>query len=272
MGANRSTFDFTRYTPRMHISIHADRPALGRAAAAEAAAAIRDACRSGARANVVIATGASQFEVLSELRATQDIPWDRITLFHLDEYVGLPADHPASFRRYLHERFVDLLPVPPAAFHEVDGSIDPHVECRRLAALVPAGHFDVALIGIGENGHLAFNDPPADFATHDPYLVVSLDEGCRRQQVGEGWFPTMADVPTQAISMSVNRILATKTLICSVPGPQKAQAVQATVEGPITPDVPASILHRHPDCRLHLDRESAARLSRERGRQAHGTV
>lgn len=244
----------------MHIAIHEDRPALGRAAAAEAAAAIRDACRSRGHANVVIATGASQFEVLSELRAAADIPWSRITLFHLDEYVGLPADHPASFRRYLHERFVDLLPLPPAAFHEVDGSVDPQAECRRLAGLVPAGDFDVGLIGIGENGHVAFNDPPADFETRDPYLVVALDEGCRRQQVGEGWFPTLSDVPTHAISMSIRRIMVATTIICSVPDERKAVAVRDTVEGPVRPTVPASILQRHADCRLHVDRAAASRL------------
>jgi glucosamine-6-phosphate deaminase len=245
----------------MNITIHADRPALGRAAAAEAARGILEACRERGTANVVVATGASQFEVLGELCANPEIPWDAITLFHLDEYVGLPGGHPASFRRYLHERFVDRLPRAPRAFHEVDGSAEPHGECRRLAGLVPTGDFDVTLMGIGENAHIAFNDPPADFDTRAPYLVVALDEGCRRQQVGEGWFPTLDDVPTQAISMSVNRILASRTLICSVPDRQKARAVQASLEGPLTPDVPASILRRHSDCRLHLDRESAALLA-----------
>jgi len=256
----------------MTITIHADRPMLGRAAAAAAAAAIRSACRERGAACAVVATGASQFEVLAALAAEADIPWRAVTLFHLDEYVGLPADHPASFRRFLHERFVDLLPEPPAVFHEVDGSADPATECRRLAALVPAGEFDVGLIGIGENAHLAFNDPPADFTTREPYLVVGLDEACRRQQVGEGWFPSLADVPSRALSMSVSRILASRTLVCSVPGPRKAWAVQAAVEGPVTPDVPASILQRHPDCRLHLDHESAARLSRPAGVAAHASA
>jgi glucosamine-6-phosphate deaminase len=208
----------------------------------------------------VVATGSSQFEVLAALLAVPSIPWDRITIFHLDEYVGLPADHPASFRRYLRERFIQQLPARPAAFHEIDGQADPRAECRRLAALVPAGEFDLAMIGIGENAHLAFNDPPADFDTTACYLVVGLDEACRRQQVGEGWFPDMAAVPTQAISMSVRRMLAARTLICSVPDRVKAEAVRASIEGPLTPEVPASILRQHPDCRLHLDSHSSALL------------
>jgi glucosamine-6-phosphate deaminase len=242
------------------VFIHDDRPALGRAAATQAVAALREACGHHGSATLVIATGSSQFEVLAELRAASGIPWDAVTIFHLDEYVGLDADHPASFRRFLHERFIDRLPSPPAAFHEIDGHAEPAAECRRLARLVPQGEFDVALIGIGENGHLAFNDPPADFDTAEPYLVVALDEWCRRQQVGEGWFATLADVPTRAISMSLRRILAADTIVCSVPDRRKAEAVRAAVEGPVTPAVPASILQRHPRCFLHLDREAAALL------------
>ena len=249
----------------MHVAIHADRRTLGRAAATAAASGIRAACRDRGAAHVVVATGASQFEVLAALAAEPDVPWAAVTLHHLDEYVGLPADHPASFRRYLHERFVDLLPVRPAAFHEIDGGADPEAECRRLAGLVPDGDFDVGLVGIGENAHLAFNDPPADFTTRDAHIVVTLDEACRRQQVGEGWFRSLGDVPTRAISMSIRRILASRMLVCSVPGPKKAWAVRAAVEGPVTPDVPASVLQEHPDCRLHLDRDSAARLARPPG-------
>jgi len=244
----------------MKITVHAGRPELGRAAASEAADLLRSACRDRGAANLVIATGASQFEVLGTLAAESGIPWPSVTIFHLDEYVGVSADHPASFRRYLRERFIQRLPSRPAAFHEIDGQADPRAECRRLAGLMPAGDFDLAMIGIGENAHLAFNDPPADFETTEPYLVVALDEACRRQQVGEGWFPDMAAVPTQAISMSVRRILAARTLICSVPDRVKAEAVRASVEGPLTPDVPASILRRHADCRLHLDVQSATLL------------
>ena len=244
----------------MKVSIHADRETLGRAAAGQAAEALLDTCRVQGSATLVVATGSSQFEVLAALAEMPALPWAAITVFHLDEYVGLPAAHPASFRRYLRERFVGRLPERPAAFHEIDGEADPSAEVRRLAALVPAERFDVALIGIGENAHLAFNDPPADFETHEPYLVVSLDEACRRQQVGEGWFPALAAVPTQAISMSVRRILAARILVCSVPDRRKAEAVRAAVEGPVTPAVPASILQQHPDCRLELDRESATLL------------
>ena len=244
----------------MRVSVHPGRPELGAAAAMEAAERLRAACAIQGAATLVIATGASQFEVLGALAAAADVPWGAITIFHLDEYVGLPADHPASFRRFLRERFIDRLPARPAAFHGIDGTAPAAAECRRLASLVPAAAFDLALIGIGENAHVAFNDPPADFDTTAAYLAVVLDEACRRQQVGEGWFPDLAAVPTTAISMSVRRILATRTLICSVPDGRKAEAVRASLEGPVTPAVPASILRRHPDCRVHLDRASAALL------------
>lgn len=245
----------------LHISILADRPALGRAAAEVATRSLVDACRRQGSATLVIATGSSQFEVLAALGSAAGIPWERITIYHLDEYVGLAPTHPASFRRFLHERFIDRLPVKPTAFHELDGlAADPQAECDRLATLVPTGPFDVAMIGIGENAHLAFNDPPADFDTTRPYLVVTLDERCRQQQVGEGWFPSLAAVPTHAISMSVRRIVDTRTIVCSVPDRRKAEAVRAAVEGPVTPDVPASILQRHANCHLLADREAAALL------------
>ena len=247
----------------LQIAVHADRPSLGKAAADIAARAMLEACSSTGSATLVVATGSSQFEVLAELSAVAAIPWDRVTIYHLDEYVGLAPDHPASFRRFLHERFVDRLPKPPKAFHELDGlAADPVTECRRLAEVVPTSPFDIAMIGIGENAHLAFNDPPADFDAKQPYLVVALDERCRRQQVGEGWFPSLAAVPTHAISMSVPRILATRTIVCSVPDRRKAEAVRASVEGPVTPDVPASILQRHANCHLLVDREAAGLLRR----------
>jgi len=242
-------------------SIHVDRRAMGQAAAAEAAELLRSAVADRGHATLVVATGTSQLEVLAALASAGAIDWGRVTIFHLDEYCGLAPDHPASFRRYLRERFFDLLPMKPAAFHWIAADGDPVAECRRLAGVVPAGDFDLVLCGIGENGHLAFNDPPADFAAADPYLVVALDEACRRQQVGEGWFPALAAVPTHAVSMSIPRILAATTIICSVPDDRKAQAVRDTVEGAITPAVPASILQRHADCRLHLDRAAASLLS-----------
>ncbi len=248
---------------RLRIAIHENRAALGQAAAQFAAEALTRACDRDGAASLVVATGSSQFEVLAALCASPSIPWDRITIFHLDEYVGLDAGHPASFRRFLHDRFIDRLPTPPAAFHELDGTAaDPVAECGRLATIVPDAPFDMALIGIGENAHLAFNDPPADFDCEEPYRVVALDDRCRQQQVGEGWFPTLASVPTHAISMSVRRILASRLLVCSVPDRRKAEAVKASVEGVVTPFVPASILQEHTQCHLLLDRESASLLRR----------
>lgn len=245
----------------LQLTIHETRLELGRAAARQAADALFTACRDQGSATLVVATGTSQFEVLAELTATEGIPWNAVTIFHLDEYVGLGPEHPASFRRFLRERFLAKLPASPRVFHEIDGRApDPAAECDRLASLVPATPFDVALIGIGENGHLAFNDPPADFAAEAPYLAVELDERCRRQQVGEGWFPDLGAVPTGAITMSVKRILASRMLICSVPDRRKAEAVKATVEGPVTPALPASILQQHHNCRLHIDREAASLL------------
>ncbi len=247
----------------LQIAIHNHRAALGQAAAQIASDALLAACDRHKAATLVVATGSSQFEVLAALRATPSIPWDRVTIFHLDEYVGLDAGHPASFRRFLHDRFIDCLPTAPAAFHELDGTAaDPVAECGRLAALLPAADFDVSLIGIGENAHLAFNDPPADFTSAEPYRVVALDDHCRQQQVGEGWFPSLSAVPTRAISMSVRRILASRLIVCSVPDRRKAEAVLASVEGPITPAVPASILRTHPHCHLLLDRDSASLLQR----------
>jgi glucosamine-6-phosphate deaminase len=253
----------------MNIVIHEDRTAMGGAAAAEAAIALKAACDRKGSATLVVATGSSQFEVLAALGAAAGIPWNAITIYHLDEYVGLSPDHPASFRRYLRERFVDRLPIRPMAFYEVGVEADPMAECRRLAAVVPPDDFDVSMIGIGENAHMAFNDPPADFKTMAPYLLVSLDTLCRRQQVGEGWFPSLESVPTQALSMSIRRILASRTIVCSVPDRRKAEAVRASVDGPLTPNVPASILRTHPNCSLHLDREAASLLSdRQRGSAA----
>lgn len=242
------------------VSIHEDRLALGRAVADRASQSLLERCSRHGSATLVIATGSSQFEVLDELSQVAGIPWDVVTVFHLDEYVGLGPNHPASFRKFLHERFIDRLPMPPAAFHEIDGMADPQAECRRLASLVPDVEFDVAMIGIGENGHLAFNDPPADFSATEPYRVVTLDTRCRQQQVGEGWFPSLGDVPTRAISMSVQRIFASRMIICTVPDRRKAEAVQAAVEGPVTPSMPASILQRHQRCYLHLDQEAASLL------------
>jgi glucosamine-6-phosphate deaminase len=245
----------------MRIVVGSDKRESGARAAGEGAALLRRALAARGEANLVVATGASQFEVLEALVAEPDIDWARVTAFHLDEYVGLPASHPASFRGYLWQRFHRKLPLPLRAFHYVDGEGDPKAECRRLGALLGGRTVDVAFIGIGENGHIAFNDPPADFETEEPYRVVELDEACRRQQLGEGWFPSLEAVPRRAISMSVRQILKAAAIVCTVPDARKADAVRAAVEGPVTPRVPASVLQRHAAMTLYLDPPSAARLA-----------
>ncbi|HUF63226.1 MAG TPA: glucosamine-6-phosphate deaminase, partial [Verrucomicrobiales bacterium] len=222
---------------------------------------LRGAVSQHGQASIVVATGASQFEMLEALTLERDVPWHRITGFHLDEYVGLSILHPASFRRYLWERFVSKLPLPFRAFHFIDADENPGRECRRISALVSKCSIDVAFVGIGENGHLAFNDPPADFTIEKPYILVDLDEACRRQQLGEGWFPTLDEVPHCAISMSIRQIMRSSAIICTVPDERKAQAVRDALTGPVRPEVPASILQSHPDCRLFLDNAGASLLS-----------
>jgi glucosamine-6-phosphate deaminase len=210
-------------------------------------------------ANIILATGTSQFNTLQTLIASADIEWSRITMFHLDEYIGLPMTHPASFRKYLTERFITQVPALKAA-HLIDGENDPAKECQRLRELIQDVDIDVAMVGIGENGHLAFNDPPADFETVDPYIVVELDEACRQQQFGEGWFPTLEAVPRQAISMSIRQIMKSKMIICSVPDERKAPAVRDCLEGPVSNMHPAGILRQHPNCALYLDQAAATLL------------
>ncbi|MGI8604840.1 MAG: glucosamine-6-phosphate deaminase [Verrucomicrobiales bacterium] len=244
----------------MNIHVFPNKTDLGQAAAEAGAARLRLAVETRGQATIIVATGASQFEMLSDLVTQPNIRWDKVTVFHLDEYVGMPITHGASFRRYLWERFHSKLPLPVRAFHYLDGEADPAAECARVAALLLPRPVDVAFIGIGENGHIAFNDPPADFETGQPYIIVELDEACRRQQLGEGWFPTFADVPTRAISMSIRQVLKSAFIVCTVPDARKAQAVRGAVQGPITPDVPASILQTHAACELFLDEESAAKL------------
>jgi len=241
------------------IRILPDKRALGRAAAEEAASLLKDAIARRGQAQVVAATGASQFEFLEALTGTPGIDWKKTVFFHLDEYVGLADTHPASFRRYLRERIVDR--VRPGAFHFIMGdAADPAAECRRLGALIRERPIDVAFVGIGENGHLAFNDPPADFETREPYLVVELDEACRRQQLGEGWFETLEDVPRRAISMSVAQILRCQRIVCVVPDARKARAVRDSVRGGVSPLRPASALQEHAATTVYLDPDSAALL------------
>lgn len=244
----------------MRVSIHDNKLAMGAAAAREGAEAIRFALQSYGTASIIVATGASQFEMLQHLTEEPDIAWDKVTGFHLDEYVGLPVSHGASFRLYLWQRFVSKLPVPMRAFHFIDAETAPEFECKRLGDLIRQHSVDVAFVGIGENGHLAFNDPPADFETEDPYLIVELDAACRQQQIGEGWFPDADSVPRTAISMSVRQIMKSKKIICTVPDRRKAQAVRSTVDGPVSPDAPASILQNHGNTTLYLDAAAASLL------------
>lgn len=243
----------------MKAEIYESKRAMARAAAVRAAEVIREAIAERGEACVIAATGASQFEFLDELINEPDLDWRRVVFFHLDEYVGLPETHPASFRKYLRERIVER--VHPGAFHFIEGdAADPHAECRRLAGLISARTVDAAFVGIGENGHLAFNDPPADFETEEPYLVVNLDEACRRQQVGEGWFKGVDEVPRQAISMSIKQILKARHVICVVPDRRKAEAVKNCLELEVSPLRPASALQQHEGASLYLDRESASLL------------
>jgi glucosamine-6-phosphate deaminase len=245
----------------MEIRIFDSKAELGRAAAQRAVAAIGEAIADSGQARVIATTGASQFEFLEALTASPGVAWDEVEMFHLDEYVGLPDSHPASFRRYLRERIVQR--VHPRAFHYLAGDAeDPAAECRRVGALLARAPIDVAFVGIGENGHLAFNDPPADFETEAPYLVVELDEACRRQQLGEGWFPGLADVPRRAISMSVRQILKAREILCVVPDARKAKAVAECLEGEVSPRHPSSILQTHPATTIYLDRDSAALLKK----------
>lgn len=243
----------------MDIKIFESRPELAQAAATEAADLIREAIAARGEAYLIAATGASQFEFLDALVLQPDIDWGQVNFFHLDEYVGLPETHPASFRRYLQERIVDR--IQPRAFHFLNGDApDPAAECRRVGDLISRQTIDAAFVGIGENGHLAFNDPPADFETEEPYLIVNLDEACRRQQVGEGWFESIDAVPTQAISMSIQQIFKASNVLCVVPDRRKATAVRDCLDLAVSPLHPASILQQHPRTTVYLDTESAALL------------
>jgi glucosamine-6-phosphate deaminase len=243
----------------MQTRIHATPLELGAAAAADAAGRLRSVLQRRGRARIVAATGASQMAFLDRLVREPDLDWSAVELFHLDEYIGLSAEHPASFRRYLLERLIR--PAGITRYHLLDGQADPARVCSDVGARLREQPVDVAFVGIGENAHLAFNDPPADFETTAPYLVVTLDQRCREQQVGEGWFSGLDEVPVSAISMSVHQILQANTIVCVVPDLRKADAVRASLEDPIDPRTPASILRTHPDITMHLDRESASRLA-----------
>jgi len=243
----------------MQVKTYIDRSTMSMAAARHAAQALRIAIGARGDARIVAATGASQFDFLEGLAAAPDIDWTRVEMFHLDEYVGLPIDHPASFRKYLLERLIRKTGM--TRYHLLDGEHDAARVAERVGQEIGRTPVDVAFVGIGENGHLAFNDPPADFVTDRPYLIVTLDAACRRQQVGEGWFASVAEVPSEAVSMSVRQILKSREIICVVPDARKAQAVRACIDGEVSPMAPASILRTHANATIYLDRDSAALLT-----------
>lgn len=243
----------------MRVRTYADRLTMSRAAARQAAGVMRDAIAHRGAARIVAATGASQFDFLQALVAAPGIDWPQVEMFHLDEYVGLPIDHPASFRRYLLDRLIG--PAGIVRYQLLDGEHDAERTAQHVGGLLAERPVDVAFVGIGENGHLAFNDPPADFDTESPYIVVTLDEACRRQQVGEGWFASLAGVPSRAISMSIRQLLKAREIVAVVPDARKADAVQACLERDISPMAPASILRTHANTTIYLDRDSASRLA-----------
>lgn len=244
----------------MEVHLAATKKETSQAAARTASQKLQESIRNQGTANFIVATGASQFDFLKALTDDSDINWKKTTMFHLDEYIGIPETHPASFRKYLKDRFVEI--VQPGTVHFLNGEAqNPQAECDRLNEIISDHLIDVAFVGIGENGHLAFNDPPADFETDDPYIVVELDERCRLQQVGEGWFNGLNDVPTHAISMSIKQIMKSEKIICTVPDKRKAEAVHACLQGEITPMHPASILQKHKDCTIYLDSGSSSLLT-----------
>ena len=243
------------------VYVFKEKLGMGAAAARKGADLIRAALKARGKAAVILATGASQFEMMDSL-VKENVDWSKVSLFHLDEYVGMPITHPASFRKYLKERFVDKVG-RVAAFHFVNGdAANPQDECRRLGDLIRRESICAAFVGIGENAHLAFNDPPADFDTEEPFLVLELDAACRGQQLGEGWFKTLADVPRHAISMSIQQIMKAQAIIVTVPDARKARALKDSLEGSVSNQVPSSILQRHPACYVYTDEAGAGLFSK----------
>lgn len=244
----------------MHIFIAPNSESLGKSAGLAAGSIIKHAIAEKGQANIILATGTSQFETLHQLLQDAEINWGKVVMFHLDEYIGIPITAKASFRKYLKERFIDKVAGLQAAYL-INGELNADMECKRLSELIAKNPIDLALVGIGENGHLAFNDPPSNFETEDPYIIVALDEDCRKQQLNEGWFQSFDDVPKKAISMSIKQILKSKEIICSVPGNRKAVAVKNCLENPISNLFPASILKTHDSCSYYLDKDSSKLLS-----------
>lgn len=246
----------------MLLRIFNDKPKLGRAAAEQAANAIRGAISKRGSARIIAATAASQLEFLDALTKMPGIDWARVEAFHLDEYIGLPITHPGSFRKMLMEQLVSKTGIK--RYHLLEGdAADPEAAVREAGKQLASAPVDIAFLGIGENGHIAFNDPPADFDTEEPYIIVKLDQACRQQQVGEAWFANISQVPERAISMSARQILKAKEILAVVPDKRKAQAIKACFEGKISPMAPASILRRHPNATVYVDTNSASLLSAE---------
>jgi glucosamine-6-phosphate deaminase len=246
----------------MLIRVFEDKKTLGQAAADQAANAIRRAIAERGDARIIAATAASQLEFLDALTKAPGIDWKKVEAFHLDEYIGLPSTHPGSFRKMLMEQLVNKTGI--TRYHLLDGdAADPAAVVTEAGKQLASAPIDIAFLGIGENGHIAFNDPPADFQTEQPYIIVNLDEPCRQQQVGEAWFADISQVPKQAISMSGRQILKAKEILAVVPDKRKAQAIKACFEGEISPMAPASILRRHPNATIYLDTNSASLLGSE---------
>jgi glucosamine-6-phosphate deaminase len=243
----------------MQVGIYESNAAAGWAAAGDLGRILRHAIAERGEAAIIVATGNSQLTFMEALRAEPDIAWDRISIFHMDEYLGMPEDHPASFRRFIREKLAG--PVQARRFYGIPGDAeDVEAEMDRYTRLLAEGRPVACVLGIGENGHLAFNDPPADFAAERALMPVTLAESARRQQVGEGHFPALVDVPTQALTLTIPALLAPPHVLGVVPEARKAEAVRRALEGPVTPDCPASILRTRSNVRLYLDRDSASRL------------
>jgi len=243
----------------MNIVISDTKDELGKKAGALAAELIRETIAEKGFANIILATGTSQFQTLEQLIKEENIDWEKVTMFHLDEFIGLPLAHAASFRKYLKERFLDKV-VALKAVYLINGEGNVAEEIANLNSIIRQHPIDVALVGIGENGHLAFNDPPADFENENPYHVVNLDEPCRLQQMGEGWFASLEEVPLQAISMTVKQIMKSRHIVCSVPDERKALAVRNSLLQEVSNIYPASILQNHTHCTFFLDKSSASLL------------
>jgi glucosamine-6-phosphate deaminase len=243
----------------MRLKVFNDKITLGRAAAEQAATAIRRAISERGEARIIAATAASQLEFLDALTKASGIDWTKVEAFHLDEYIAIPITHPGSFRKMLMEQLV--LKTGIRQYHLLAGdAAEPAAVVREIGTQLASAPIDIAFLGIGENGHIAFNDPPADFNTEEPYIIVNLDEACRQQQVGEAWFADLSQVPKQALSMSAKQILKAKEILAVVPDKRKARAVKACFEGEISPMAPASILRRHPNATVYLDTNSASML------------